>query len=66
MVLSQWRKIALENHKWDFTGWSKMTSLPNCIEVDQAKPTNTQDIADDFNIHFSTFAKNRLAQNQPS
>ena len=42
-----------------------MTSLPNCIEVDGAKLTNTQDIADAFNSHFSTIAKNLPAQNQP-
>ena len=43
-----------------------MTSLPNCNEVDDAKLTNTQDIANAFNSHFSAFAKNLLAQNQPS
>ena len=45
---------------------SKMTSSPNCIEVDDAKLTNTQDIANGFNLHFSAIAKNLLAQNQPS
>ena len=46
---------------------SKMTSLPNCIEVDDAKLTNTQDIENyAFNSHFSTIAKNMQAQNQPS
>ena len=42
---------------------SKMTSSPNCIEVDDAKLTNTQDIANAFNLHFSAIAKNLLAQN---
>ena len=43
-----------------------MTSLPNGFEVDDAELTNTQDIASAFNSHFSAFAKNLLAQNQPS
>ena len=43
-----------------------MTSSPNCIEVKDAKLTNTQDVANAFNSHFSAIAKNLLAQNQPS
>ena len=43
-----------------------MTSSPNCIEVDDAKLTNTQHVADAFNSHVLTIAKNLLAQNQPS
>ena len=43
-----------------------MTSSPNCIEVDDAKLTNTQHIANAFNSHFSAISKNLLAQNQPS
>ena len=43
-----------------------MTCLPNCIEVDNAKLTNTQHFAYIFNTHFSIIAKNLLAQNQPS
>ena len=43
-----------------------MTSLPKSIEVDDAKVTNLQGIADAFNLHFSTNTKNLLAQNQPS
>ena len=43
-----------------------MTSSPNCIEVDDAKLTNTQDIAKAFNSHFSAIAKNLAAQNQLS
>ena len=50
----------------EIIGRSKMTSSPNCIEVDDAKLTNTQDIANAFNSHFSAIAKNLLAQNQPS
>ena len=45
---------------------SKMTSLPNRIEVDDAKLTNTQDAAYAFNSHVSIVGKNLLAQNQPS
>ena len=45
---------------------SKMTCSPNCIQVDDTKLTNTQDIANAFNLHFSAIAKNLLAQNQPS
>ena len=44
---------------------SKMTSLPNCVEVEDAKVTNSQDIAYVFNSRFLTNAKNLLAQNQP-
>ena len=43
-----------------------MTSSPNCIEVDDAKLTNTQGIANVFNLHFSAIAKNLLALNHPS
>ena len=45
--------------------WSRCWVLDYCIEVDDAKLTNTQDIADAFNLHFSAVAKNLLAQNQP-
>ena len=50
----------------EIIGRSKMTSSPNWIEVDDAKLTNTQDIANAFNLHFSAIAKNLLVQNQPS
>ena len=43
-----------------------MNSLPNCMGVDDAKLTKTQNIANAFNSHFPTIAKNLLAQNKPS
>ena len=52
--------------KNDIIGRSKMSSSLNCLEVDDAKLTNMQDIANAFNSHFSAIAKNLLAQNQPS
>ena len=50
----------------EIIGRSKMTSSPKCIEIDDAKLTNTQDIANAINLHFSAIAKNLLAQNHPS
>ena len=47
-------------------GRSKMTNSPNCVEDDDAKLTNTQDISNAFNSRFSAIAKNLLVQNQPS
>ena len=42
-----------------------MTISPNRGEVNDAKLINTQDIANAFNWHFLSIAKNLLAQNQP-
>ena len=40
-----------------------MISLPNRIEIDEAKLPNMQDIAVAFNLHFSPIVKNLLPQN---
>ena len=45
----------------EIIGRSKMTNSPNCIKVDDAKLTHTEDIANAFNSRFSTIAKNLLA-----
>ena len=50
----------------EIIGRYEMTSLPNCIEVNDAKLTKTKDIANTFNSHFSAIAENLLEQHQPS
>jgi len=50
----------------EIVGRCKITCTPNCIEVNNARITDSQEIANAFNSFFTGMAKNLHAQNQPS